>query len=133
MASASVRSDVWKFFCKTAEKKLSCKLCNKEFAYHGGTSNLRDHLQRSHTNKYNTTLEKQQTLPVMLVPEVKVKVIDELLMNVVSVEIRPLSFVEGEGMCCLLNYLEPGYRLPSRTLLTVLQKLQKTLTLTRQR
>ena len=47
-------------------------------------------------------------------PEAKVKTIDGLHVNVISLDIRPLTFVEGEGMCCLLNYLEPGYRLPSR-------------------
>ncbi len=42
-ASNRVRSDVWQFFKKSGEKSALWKLCNKEYAYHGGTSNLRDH------------------------------------------------------------------------------------------
>ena len=43
--SGKFRSDMWK--CTNGKKAL-CQLCNKEYAYYGTTSNLRDHLQRYH-------------------------------------------------------------------------------------
>ena len=41
------------FFVKKDTGKLAlCKICNKEYAYHGGTSNLRDdHLMCAHPSK----------------------------------------------------------------------------------
>ena len=44
--SRQTKSDVWEFFIKQ-EKLALCKICNKEYAFHGGTSNLCDHLIRA--------------------------------------------------------------------------------------
>ena len=39
------RSDVWKYFKKIDEqKKALCKLCNKDLAYQGGTTNVKHQL-----------------------------------------------------------------------------------------
>ena len=45
-----LRSDVWKYFDKvgTGNKSVTCKVCKQKFAFYGGTTNLRDHLQRTH-------------------------------------------------------------------------------------
>ena len=44
---------MWKYFDKSADaKKAECKHCSKVLAYHGGTSNLRSHLQGQHPLKY---------------------------------------------------------------------------------
>ena len=51
MAESTTRrekSDVWQFFEKSGPRVATCKLCKKEYAYHGGTSNLREHLTRIH-------------------------------------------------------------------------------------
>ena len=45
-----VKSEVWEFFVKK-DKLALCKVCNKEHAYHGGTSNLQDHLSCAHPAK----------------------------------------------------------------------------------
>jgi len=37
-----VKSEAWELFMKK-DKLALCKVCNKEYAYHKGTSNLRDH------------------------------------------------------------------------------------------
>ena len=37
------------------------------------------------------------------------ELINELIVDVVTMDIRPLAIVDGEGMRCLLLYLEPGY------------------------
>jgi len=113
----SSKSDVWKHFTKTTKKKVvTCNVCSREFAYHGGTSNLCDHLQCLHPDIYKNPEEKQQTLTVIMqkCSEAKTKAIDELLVDVVTMDIRPLAIVEGEGMCRLINYLEPRYCLLSR-------------------
>ena len=50
---SSGKSDVWKYFDKCADgKKAECKLCSKVLAYHGGSSNLRSHVQGQHPLKY---------------------------------------------------------------------------------
>ena len=46
--------------------------------------------------------------------DARAKLINELIIDVVTMDIRPLAIVDKEGMRCLLLYLEPGYRLPSR-------------------
>ena len=52
-ASRAESSDVWKHFDKTGTKNVTCRLCAKQLAYHGGTTNrLRDHLTRVHMDKY---------------------------------------------------------------------------------
>ena len=52
-SSGKFCSDVWNHFSKcAARKKAICKLCNKEYAYLGMTSYLRDYLQRFHKDKY---------------------------------------------------------------------------------
>jgi len=45
----SSKSDMWKHLTKTTKKKIvTHNVCSREFTYHGGTSNLCDHLQRSY-------------------------------------------------------------------------------------
>ena len=119
--SGSERSDVWKFFEKTGSKNITCKLCAKaakQLAYHGGTTNLRDHLLRVHADKYKPTkgMDSQQTMDTFVrkCSGARTKVIDELVLDVVTMDLRPIAIVEGAGMHRLLSYLEPGYRLPSR-------------------
>ena len=47
-------SDIWQYFVKKKEeRKAQCKVCGKELAYHGGTSNLREHLCNIHPLKYS--------------------------------------------------------------------------------
>ena len=50
-SSQSNRSDVWQYFKKErteGNRNVICTLCKGKFAFHGGTSNFWDHLQRSH-------------------------------------------------------------------------------------
>ena len=52
-SSASHKSDVWQYFTKDKErKKAKCQLCSKELAFHGGTTNLREHLMNRHSGSY---------------------------------------------------------------------------------
>ena len=51
-SSQRLRSDVWKYFDKVESKIVTCKVCKQKFSFHGGTTKLRDHLQRSHGAMY---------------------------------------------------------------------------------
>ena len=117
-ASSTERSDVWKHFDKTGTKNVTCRLCAKQLAYHGGTTNLRDHLTRVHMDKYKPAkrTDDQPSLETFVwkCSDARAKLINELIVDVVTMDIRPLAIVDGEGMRRLLLYLEPGYRLPSR-------------------
>lgn len=54
-------SDVWKYFVKLKEaRKAECKHCLKKVAYHGGTSNLLEHLLKVHPLNYQTPSTKRQ-------------------------------------------------------------------------
>ncbi len=119
--SGRVQSDVWKFFEKRKEaKKAKCQLCNKELAFHGGTSNLRDHLSKVHPLSYrkpqpggiDTFVKPRQC------SEARAKEITERIARMLALDLRPLRTVECDGFRDLLAYLEPGYRVPSRTHVT---------------
>ena len=123
-SSGKFRSDVWKYFTKCASRKRAlCHLCNKEYAYLGATSNLRDHLQRYHKDKYrvksdfNGTERNTVTIDSFLsrakCPVTRAKRITELIALMVAKDLRPAAVVEGEGFKRLLSYLEPGYTIPS--------------------
>ena len=120
MLVMAVRSDVWKFFskCTDSASRVKCDLCDKEFTYCCTTSNLRDHLQR---DQYKPQ-QQQQTLITLSqrCSESKSKAIMDLLVDVVAMDMRPMTIVEGEGMIRLLKFLEPGFNMPSRKHLTKL-------------
>ncbi|CAG9829737.1 unnamed protein product [Diabrotica balteata] len=46
------KSVVWRYFVKNADKTVSCNMCKKQFKYFGGTSNLKQHLERVHPISY---------------------------------------------------------------------------------
>ena len=48
------------------------------------------------------------------------KAITELVAGVIIKDLRPISFVDGEGFQKLMKYVEPGYCLPSVTYFTKL-------------
>jgi len=90
----SSKSDVWKHFTKTTKKKVvTCNVCSREFAYHRGTSNLHDHLQRSHPDIYKNLGEKQQNLHCDHA-EVFWSEDESSRWAVVTMDIRPLAIFE---------------------------------------
>lgn len=118
---ASLKADVWKFFSRIKDNdnsKVRCDICKKEFAYHGTTSNMRDHLSRVHKDQYKRPTGSGSTQLslhcVRKCSEARTAVIHQLLLDLVVLDIRPLSIVEGQGMKRLLSYLEPGYTPLSR-------------------
>ena len=95
-----------------------CKVCNSEYAYHRGTSNLRDHLMRAHPSKLRPP-EDQPCLNAYLsktkCSDGCAKKITEHITDMVVRDLRPAAIVEGTGFKALINYIEPGYCVPSST------------------
>lgn len=114
------RSDVWEHYeLVEGGKKVKCLLCNppKEIAYHGGTTNLREHLASQHPLDYKKDAAKQTSLldfsKRSRCSEARAKQITELITDMVILDMRPLRLVEGAGFLQLMNYLEPAYKVPS--------------------
>ena len=116
--AASSRSDVWKYFSKTDEKAVMCEIYTKEFVYHGTTTNLRNHLERTHPDQYKRAGDSRQQAKLITISKKcsksRTTTINRFLVDVVTKDIRPVRIVEGEGMKALLQFLEPGYEPPSR-------------------
>ena len=105
-STGKFRSDVWCYFTKKAfEKKALCQLCNREYAYLGTTSNLRDHLLRFHKDKYKgkdgTNNKQQSNIDTFVTrakcPSVRAKKITELVALMIVKDLRPAAIVEGDG------------------------------------
>ena len=118
-------SDVWNYFVKKKEeKKAQCKLCGKQLAYHGGTSNLRDHLTNIHPVKYQpqgcSSMSKSKEGPMDRMFKTKCcsntrsKEITDKIVNMIVMDTRPIRMVECEGFRELIHCLEPGFVMPSR-------------------
>ena len=87
-SASTSRSVVWKYISKdSSSASATCTLCEKVLAYRGGTSNLRDHLQRSHPREYHHE-DKQSTLDsiVKKCSDARAKVISELLVDLVALD-----------------------------------------------
>ena len=52
----SQTSPVWEYFEKLENGKIMCKLCKKELADGGGTSNLQNHLRMKHVEELKSAL-----------------------------------------------------------------------------
>ena len=111
--------EVWEFFVKKdTDKSALCKICNKEYAYHGGTSNLRDHLMRAHPSKLHFPQGQCSLDPYLSYSKCSdgcAKKITEYIVDMVVRDLRPAALVEGAGFKALINYIEPGYRVPTAT------------------
>ena len=113
--SRRVKSEVWEFFVKK-DKSTLCKICNKQYAYHVGTSNLHDHLTRAHPSKLCSPQNQSSLDPYLShskCSDARAKRITDHIVDVVICDLRPAALVEGAGFKVLMNYVEPGYCVPS--------------------
>jgi len=123
-------SKVWDYFELTDVeekgkkiKKATCTLCEGvSLAYSGGTTNLQSHLEAKHPSKIKDDdgcQRKQLSLPVAKnCPPIRSSKITTLIAEFVARDMRPISSVDGSGFQQLLQYMESGYKLPSRPFLT---------------
>ena len=134
------KSGVWEFFDKPEEKesndaskktsknrKIPCKLCDLQLADGGGISNLMNHFQAKHPQEYRRLVknsesarakEKQIVLNhsiLRVCNSQRAAAITERVATFVALDLRPMRVVEGMGFKQLMNYIEPGYVVPSRT------------------
>ena len=113
------RSDAWQYFEKV-ERNVICTLCKGKFAYLGGTSNLLDHLQRSHAAVYAHDSEQPKIDSLIKVKKcspVRARMLDNMIVGVTVHDLRPARMIEGRGFHELMEYCEacePGYIVPSR-------------------
>ena len=129
-------SDVWKYFKKKKEqKKALCTICNKLYAYCGGTTNLREHLEAFHSVVYKRrrSLEEesgssQRSLDSFLRPkqcsDARAKDIVQKIVSMIIVDMRPIRIVECPGFRSLINFLEPGFVMPGRKTISSIIHLQ---------
>ena len=92
------RSDVWQYFTKEGSKNVICTLCSSKFAFHDGTSNLQNHLQRSHSTIYvhDTGQPKiKSVIKVQKVSPAQAKTLDNLIVGLTIHDLRPAQMVEG--------------------------------------
>ena len=125
--SRSKRSPVWDYFETVGEKKVRCKLCvpPTSLAYHGGSTSMQNHLLSHHPDKYSESSKESGSqrkldsfVPVKKCPAERAEEITVRIAEMVARDLRPISIIEGASLKHLLNYLEPGYRVPSHTHIT---------------
>ena len=128
-----LRSDVWKHFKRLEiERKAMCMLCHKKLSYRGGTTNLREHLTSKHPLQYvnpkksSEKESKQSKIDTYVRSEYcsdkLASEITERIADMVALDLRPISSVEGEGFRDLLACIQPGYKPPSRKHITRILK-----------
>jgi len=124
-------------------KCATCALCNDNVARGGknvgsfSTSNLWQHLQRSHKDTYNllkeeekngtttggvakTTLQRQQSTITATFDsrrpfdrdDPRAKHITKLIAEMMALDDLPFHFVNNKGFRRMISHLEPGYHLP---------------------
>ena len=103
-------------------KRVQCLLCTQQLT-DGGTSNLMNDLQATHleeykrcTNDSSKSCKTQSTLHRFsrMCPPERATAITKCIAEFVAWDLRPISVVDGQGFTRLMNYLEPGYKVPSR-------------------
>ena len=123
------RSGVWTHFTKVGgkEDEVVCSICKKALSYNGATtSNLHAHLKKYHLSVLSSSSEKKpaaQTTMTDFAAKRAIKscgaaqseAITSLLIGWVTTNMRPLSVLNDSGLQSLLQHLEPGYTVPSRT------------------
>lgn len=117
--SKRLPSDVWKHFVKLKEtRKAECKICQKKLAYHGGTTNLREHLVKVHPFVYKRESPKQLCLQSCMrqkfCSSARTKAITDKIVRMIILDLRPIRVVECAGFKDLVLTLEPGYVMPTR-------------------
>jgi len=120
------RSDIWDHMQKVKSDTVRCNMCNKEFAYSGGTSTLTRHLQTVHANVVDAPSPnpkpssseppKKQTAFVFgrKFDNTRQDKANSLLTKFIVTNMLPISLVDDEAFSEFIHYLEPDYQVPCR-------------------
>ena len=147
MATPSSRLDVWAFFESGGKgvEKATYRLCSKALVYKpsGMTSNLIKHLTSVHPVQWRQHKETNQA-EVKVKPKTKSRgpldgfvknlsgpagcagQITNSIVEMVALDLRPVSIVNGLGFGRLMHTCEPGYRVPSATHISSLLRKKNT-------
>ena len=139
-----LKSKVWGFFGfpkkgdQMDQNKTVCKLCLTTIAYKGQTSNMSAHLTKYHFHQYmggsprsSTTTRAsgsnmvqgtlkgilQQTKPYP-VGSLRLEAINKAIAMFLTVDLKPISVIDGSGFKHFLKVLDPRYQPISRPHLT---------------
>ncbi|XP_008551872.1 zinc finger BED domain-containing protein 6-like [Microplitis demolitor] len=131
--NCSVRSAAWMHFKldKSNSKKAICNLCSQILSLPTGTTSpMFKHLRAKHKDEYKKCIEeknrkrksadddeeektKKRKQSLLSVPEKQE--IDQLIMEMIAIDLKPFSWVEDRGFRNLLRKLSPDYEPPCRT------------------
>ena len=132
-------SKVWEVFSKVAsagDTKAQCSLCQEKLTIRkdGGTSHLKNHINRRHLVKYkqlfpekkSSTITTTSTANQPTIKEFnmqhqplkqdapKAKALTEGILQMLYVDLQPTSFTEDTGFRFMMSKAEPRYQIPSR-------------------
>lgn len=134
------RSDVWSVFeLVKDQKKAKCTLCLRELAYHGGTTSLRKHIETCHAIEFAklrkesadskehakpASLKKHSSIDAyvrrMTCSESRAGELTDAIVDMIALDLRPISSASGVGFRRLMYKAEPSYRVPSATTISTL-------------
>ncbi|XP_056132772.1 E3 SUMO-protein ligase ZBED1-like [Lampris incognitus] len=119
--SKDLQSPMWEFFEKNGEgNKVKCSICQTELAYNGSTWSMVNHIRLKHPSEKLRTTGQQQTMLAFArcCDKAWGEKITNFIVEMVALDMQPLSIVEDVGFKRLVEYLEPGYSIPSRKTIT---------------
>ena len=117
-------SPVWEHFDRTGKEECKCKKSGKVLVYAASTSMMLHHLRTIHglnlgtessdindmTGKMGSfVISKPRSTPCSAAQ----KMITDLVVDWLVLDMRPMEIVNNKGLKRLLEYLAPNYDLPS--------------------
>ncbi|KAK1172920.1 calcyclin-binding protein isoform X1 [Acipenser oxyrinchus oxyrinchus] len=124
MATRRRPSNVWKYFEQINDSNVQCKICSLKRACHCNTSSMINHLKLKHKEKTAEDDSRQSCITSFASSSPRccdpagAEQITQLLTKMITQDMLPLSFVEGQGFCELMGFVEPEYKVPSRRTIT---------------
>ncbi|XP_017479277.1 PREDICTED: zinc finger BED domain-containing protein 1-like [Rhagoletis zephyria] len=118
-----INSHAWKWFDKLNRISAKYRICSKLYKTSCKTSNLHDHISRTHPNLGNSECPEsvitnyfQQADSYDANSPRKIE-IDKEVMSMIISDMQPFRIVEDVGFRKLFTILDPRHKLPSRTTL----------------
>ena len=98
------KSSVWNYLKKTNETEVQCNLCETKLAYHKSMSTMHSHMRVKHLiESGGPSSSQQQSMASYLTTRrrtcdaSRVEQTASLISKMITRDMLPISFVEGEG------------------------------------
>ena len=118
-------SNVWMHVKRINDNTAKCNLCDETVSAKGGnTSTIKRHLISIHKIDVDKMETSSPSIKGFLTPTkttltmVRSAEIDRRIAAFIARDCRPISTVDGEGFCELINFMEPDYTVKSRATTT---------------